>query len=191
MNLQVREFAPPMEYHRSIIRPQPKEVMLEKSAKLDLRPIAYKLMNPDRGEGWTKERVIEAVGTYRKLLVLNGMFPERPIVPTHDVDEVWHTHVQDTAKYRVDCDYLFGAFFDHFPYFGLRGEEDAQRLTESFIQTRKLYIEVFGFDPYEKADHTECDSRSCNSCSSCQNGCGCQGAVSGADNSRPTVDFVV
>lgn len=130
-------------------------------------------------------------------LVLNGMHPELPIVPTYDLDQVWHAHVLDTAKYRRDCDFLYDAFLDHFPYFGLRSEEDRQDLERGFAATRELYLEVFGTDPYASSVASDCSECSCNSCSSCTNGCGCTtGCVSDAgrtfvNNERPTITFEV
>jgi len=156
---------------------------MEKVAQLDLKPIAYKLMHPDEGEGWARERIIQAVGMYRKHLVLNGTHPEQAIVPTPDVDIVWHTHMSDSAKYRADCNYLFGAFLDHFPYFGIRDEDDAKDLKRSFAKTRKLYVEVFGHDPcVESVSTTSLRPRSCI-------GNGCHNDYK--DEKRPTVDFLV
>ena len=52
----------------------------------------------------------------------------------------------DTAKYRADCDWVFGFFLDHFPYFGFRGEEDRRAWRDDFAHTRRLFEEHFNVD---------------------------------------------
>ena len=52
----------------------------------------------------------------------------------------------DTAKYRADCDWVFGFFLDHFPYFGFRGEEDRRAWRDDFARTRRLFKEHFNID---------------------------------------------
>lgn len=112
--------------------------------ELDLEPIVFKMMHPDHEEGLTLEEADRAVDRYRKFLKLCAMYPDRPIVPTAEIDHVWHTHILDTAKYRYDCDRVFGRFLDHFPYLGLRGDDDAARLAASFADTQDLYMTHFG-----------------------------------------------
>lgn len=190
---------PPRIYPRSVIQPQPKEVVSGKVALLDLSPIAYKLMHPDDRDGWSQERVVAAIGMYRKFLIVNGMYPTRPHVPTPDIDAVWHVHMQDTAKYRVDCQYVFGAFLDHFPYLGLRGKDDAEALAASFAETRELFVSLFGHDicigNSAKIEPQSCVGNGCSNGhvpdqdpSSCV-GNGCSNGT--ARDARPAVDFVV
>jgi hypothetical protein len=52
----------------------------------------------------------------------------------------------DTAKYRTDCDQVFGRFMDHFPCFGFRGEDDRRAWREDFARTRRLFTEHFGVE---------------------------------------------
>ncbi|EHJ9985802.1 glycine-rich domain-containing protein-like [Vibrio parahaemolyticus] len=106
---------------------------------LDLGAIKYKLMYPDDGEGWTQKRLDVIEARYKVFLLLIGLYPDRSIVPTKDIDSFWHAHILDTQKYREDCDYLFGKFIDHFPYFGLRGEEDRRKLNDTFEKSMELY----------------------------------------------------
>ena len=98
---------------------------------LDLGPIMYKLMHPDKGTGWTKERAVSVADRYKQFLFLNLKYPESQIVPDHDVDDFWHAHILDTMKYSEDCEKIFGYFLHHFPYLVLRGKEDAEKLTKS------------------------------------------------------------
>ncbi len=53
-------------------------------------------------------------------------------------------HILDTRKYAADCETTFGYFLHHFPYLGLRGEEDAQALQAAFLEMQRLTVEEFG-----------------------------------------------
>lgn len=114
---------------------------------LDLEPIVYKLMHPDPGEAaLTLAAADQDIALYRCFLKLCVLYPGTTLVPTRRLDRVWHTHMLDTAKYRADCETAFGAFMDHFPYAGLRGEEDRRAWGEAFDSTRRLLREQFGAD---------------------------------------------
>ncbi|NEP17321.1 MAG: glycine-rich domain-containing protein-like [Leptolyngbya sp. SIO4C1] len=117
---------------------------LARLSEIDFGPIAFKLMHPEEGEGWSLEQVTRAVEHYRRFLFLNHCYPERAIVPSREIDQVWHTHILDTAKYREDCDRLFGQFMDHWPYFGMRSAEERAQLNTAFEETQALYAKHFG-----------------------------------------------
>jgi hypothetical protein len=59
-------------------------------------------------------------------------YPDADIVPCHLVDDIWHQHILDTIAYREDCDATFGRFLDHFPYFGMRRDDDAKALYDAY-----------------------------------------------------------
>jgi hypothetical protein len=114
---------------------------------LDLEPIVFKLMHPEPEE--TALSVISAyadVTLYRCFLKLCVLYPGTTIVPTRHIDHVWHAHMLDTARYRADCDSVLGAFLDHYPYAGLRGEADRRAWRKDFVRTRRLFREHFGVD---------------------------------------------
>ncbi len=128
-------------------REGPAEEGLRRVDALDLEPIVYKLMNPEPGESaLSLADADQDVALYRCFLKLCVLRPGVTIVPTRRLDRVWHTHMLDTAKYRADCDEVFGHFMDHFPYAGLRGEEDRRAWREDFARTRRLFREHFGID---------------------------------------------
>jgi hypothetical protein len=115
--------------------------------QIDLEPIVFKLTHPDPGErGLTLEDADQAVVLYRCFLKLCALYPGIAIVPTRAIDRVWHTHLLDTAKYRVDCELVFGRVLDHFPYAGLRGEEDRLAWLTDFARTRALFRQHFGVE---------------------------------------------
>lgn len=118
----------------------------QKLEQLDMEPIVYKLMHHEDAPDWNLEEIDKNVELYKKFLLLNFIFPGGAIVPTKAIDTVWHYHILDTSKYMDDCQNLFGYFFHHFPYFGLRGAEDVQALADSFENTKLLFSEHFGIE---------------------------------------------
>lgn len=113
-------------------------------AALDLTMVKRKLMDKNEGKGWSQDKVDDVDVRYRRFLLLNATVPDVDIVPTTDVDTMWHAHILDTQAYAVDCEMIFGEFFHHFPYFGLRGPEDAADLQRAFTATCALYEQTFG-----------------------------------------------
>lgn len=111
---------------------------------LNLDPIKIKLMNLGSGKGWEREQCDLVEVWYKRYLILNLIYPNEQNVPSKEIDEFWHYHILDTHKYAEDCQQTFGYFFHHFPYFGLRGEEDAKNLHEAFEQTKFRFEQEFG-----------------------------------------------
>ena len=121
--------------------------LLQIESGLDLSMVRFKLANPEEGEAWTSEQLDLAEGEYRKFLALCMTYPEDAIVPCRLVDQFWHQHILDTCAYREDCQRLFGFFYDHFPYFGLNGPDDAANLESAYAITLNLYELNFGEPP--------------------------------------------
>ena len=111
---------------------------------LDLDPIKLKLMDPEEGQGWSRAHVERVALAYRRFLTLLVRFPGETIAPSKDVDKFWHGHILDTLKYAEDCRSVFGYFLHHFPYFGMRGEEDAAKLREASERMHAIYEREFG-----------------------------------------------
>ena len=120
------------------------ETALERVATLDFSFLKQKL---GQEKGWSPEYQGEIEDLYRRFLALNIVYPDRKICPTGPIDEFWHAHILDTRSYERDCDYLFGHFLHHFPYFGMRGPEDYEALQAAFDDSRGLFISHFGIDP--------------------------------------------
>jgi len=72
------------------------------------------------------------------------LYPQQKIVPTVEIDRVWHHHILDTSKYAADCEMLFGRFIHHFPYLGQSG--DRQQWQQAFSQSQTLFHKHFGID---------------------------------------------
>lgn len=143
---------------------------------LDLDCIKFKLIDAKEGPGWSREQAEAVSLQYRRFLYLcvtNGT----SIVPTSEVDQFWHQHILDTHKYADDCQRTFGFFLHHFPYLGMRGEEDAMELHRAFAATRRLYEEEFG-EPYGIQG---CDCENCGNCTSSCGVCSTSGSCSSQD----------
>jgi len=125
---------------------RPVEQVIAAIEALDLDPIKLKLMDSEEGQGWSREYADRMELAYKRLLTLLATHPEETLAPGKDVDKFWHGHILDTLKYAEDCDKVFGCFLHHFPYFGMRGAEDAANLAEAGETTRRLYQQEFGRD---------------------------------------------
>jgi hypothetical protein len=123
-----------------------KEVSMNAIDALDLEPIKVKLMHKESGEGWSLERANAIEFEYRRFLFLMKMFPAEQAAPLVDVDTFWHYHILDTMKYAADCGAVFGQFLHHFPYIGLRGEDDLAAHESMGLRMKELYEATFGED---------------------------------------------
>jgi len=81
---------------------------------------------------------------YKRFLYLTMRHPGKQIVIPEVLDVFWHHHILDTRKYADDCEKVFGQFLHHFPYFGLRGEEDRQALTNAYRDTLEIMRREWG-----------------------------------------------
>jgi hypothetical protein len=110
---------------------------------LDLGPIKTKLMHVESGEGWSQRRADMVEVEYKRFLHLMKIYPNEQLAPSFDIDTFWHYHILDTMKYAVDCETVFGYFLHHYPYVGLRGEDDAEVHERSGDRMRELYELTF------------------------------------------------
>lgn len=137
-------------------------------AALDLEMVKMKLRDPEEGKGWSEEQCEDAEIEYKRFLHLNRKYPDASIVPNTPIDTMWHYHILDTRAYVEHSQQLFGGYFHHYPYFGMRGEEDHERLLTSFEETKQLYLSEFGEpmvrDEQQKCWH-DCESRCWHACS--------------------------
>jgi len=93
---------------------------------LDLTMVKIKLQDSDEGAGWSAVYCERVDVEYRRYLFLTGTYPELPIVPSKIV---------------------FGYFLHHYPYFGMRGPDDAAALGDAYDSTLELYELHFGMPP--------------------------------------------
>ncbi len=139
---------------------------------IDLTMVKKKLMDEEEGQGWDEEYTNYVEQRYKRYLCMIVLNENRSIVPTKNIDIFWHQHILDTRAYAKDCQTILGQFIHHFPYFGMRSDEDAQDLVDSFEETKVFYAQLFG-EEYTKEFNDE--NSKCHRCSSkcvkCQGGC--------------------
>ena len=51
--------------------------------------------------------------------------------------------------YHRDCSFIFGYYFHHFPYFGMRSSADFADLSDSFDRTHARWLQEFGEPLYD------------------------------------------
>ena len=119
----------------------------EFNRNLDLEPIKFSLTQREEGVNWTLNKAEILETWYRRFLYLSSLYTDKAIIPSKDIDIFWHTHILDTKKYMSDCENLFGRYFHHFPYFGMRGAKDRNNLEDAFQKTDELYLQHFGESP--------------------------------------------
>ncbi len=113
---------------------------------LDLRMIEKKITsNHYLGYKWLKKDAALACKLYRNFLCLNVKYKETNIlVPSEEIDEIWHNHILETKKYAEDCMHIFGSYFHHYPYLGFDDETTRKDLNKAFANSQKLYFQEFG-----------------------------------------------
>jgi hypothetical protein len=126
------------------ITDRPVERVIAAIQALNLDPIKLKLMDREEGHGWSRDYADRIELAYKRFLTLLATHPEETLAPGKDIDKFWHGHILDTLKYADDCEKMFGNFLHHFPYFGMRGPEDAANLAKAGETTRRLYEQEFG-----------------------------------------------
>jgi hypothetical protein len=111
---------------------------------LDLGPIKFKANRKEDGYGWSAEYADRVETAYKRYLILVAKYATLTLAPNRDIDRFWHMHILDTRKYAEDCEATFGHFMHHFPYSGLRGEDDARAHDMASETMRQLYAREFG-----------------------------------------------
>jgi len=80
---------------------------------------------------------------YKRWLYLRRKHEGELLPPTRDIDIFWHAHILDTYRYHEDCELIFGYYFHHYPYFGVRGDQDEADRDRAFREMARLYKEQF------------------------------------------------
>lgn len=113
---------------------------------LDLESVKVRAMDPELGEGWTREYADSVALAYKHFLIIAVKNQEsaEEILPSKDVDEFWHTHILQTMKYADDCQKVFGTFLHHNPHIGKLSEGDLRHRDELAEKTKRFYEAEFG-----------------------------------------------
>jgi hypothetical protein len=120
---------------------RPVEQVIAAIHALDLESVKVRAMDPELGEGWTREYAESVERAYRNYLTMLVKHPEdaEDIVVSKDVDEFWHTHILHTMKYTEDCERVFGTYLHHNPDIGGRAPAEIERKAALVEKTRRLY----------------------------------------------------
>jgi hypothetical protein len=111
-----------------------------KLQELDLELIKKQLMQ----SGWTRQQTTWAINRYKMFLSVVYLHPHTPLVPTQEIDIVWHCHILHTRKYFQDCQMLFGRFIHHEPDVQASRQAKQLALDAAFTQTTALLVQYFG-----------------------------------------------
>src|SRR6267143_1144415 len=125
---------------------RPVEQVIAAIHALDLESVKVRAMDPELGEGWTREYVERIERGYKTYLTMLAKYPDHAedILLSKDVDEFWHTHILQTIKYTEDCETVFGKYLHHAPHIGEVTQTDVQKRTALAEKTRHLYEREFG-----------------------------------------------
>lgn len=110
---------------------------------IDIEPLIISLMD---SYAWTETEARQASQNYLRFLALLRVYPDRLLIPTQDIDRVWHCHILHTRQYRQDCQTIFGYYLDHDPNSNLRMSN--RSLFEASRQTKILFEQHFGIGSF-------------------------------------------
>jgi len=136
-------------------------------AGIDLDRIVWKVVNNPHKPEMNEDDVLQAVHQYRRYLTLKIRYPGVELVPTDDIDLIWHTHILDTENYASDCQRLFGRFLHHNPFFGEFGSETQDEMGVMFKETSELWAQEFG-ESLETPELFRCSGKSCHVPTNCR-----------------------
>lgn len=148
-------------------------------AALNLEPIIVKIKLE---EDWEVSKILKNYLFYKQFLYLSKSNEDVKIIPTKEVDEFWHFHIQDTRKYAEDCQIFLGRMLHHFPYFGLRSKEDAQTALIAQQKTREILEKTFGIPAWKGSEAVIC-STDCKDCIA-------DVTIEGLEEERPTLETI-
>lgn len=95
---------------------------------------------------WSPEFVQLAINEYKRFILLSSLYED--MVPSMDVDTVWHMHLLYTRSYQRMCrEALDRDFLHHEP--GRGGAEEAAEFEQLYLVTLSRYAELFGPPPVE------------------------------------------
>ena len=125
---------------------KPVEEVIAAIQALDLESVKLRVMDPELGEGWSREYADSIEAAYKNYLTMLAKYQDdaEDIMLSKDVDEFWHTHILQTMKYADDCQKVFGTFLHHNPYIGERTPELLEKRATAAEKTRRLYQQEFG-----------------------------------------------
>ena len=80
---------------------------------------------------------------YRIFLFLKKTYPNKKIIPTHQVDMFWHCHILFTQKYFEDCNKIFGYYLHHHPVSNQNHIDNMSTYREDTLRLVRLHFPGF------------------------------------------------
>jgi len=125
--------------------------------KIDFSQLKEKICKVDDlfPYAWNEDDAQDAINQYKMYIFICRKYISKYLVipPSHEIDEIWHHHILDTRSYFEMCDFVFGRYFHHYPYFGMRGDDDKENLKYSFGFTIELFYREFNTYIYRFRDY--------------------------------------
>lgn len=126
---------------------------LMKLSNLDLEMIAFEIKQKC---GWTGKQTKQAIAHYLMFLFLIYLYPNQTLVPTQEIDRVWHEHILNTLKYTRDCQTLFGRYIHHTPSYSFTDDVELWKANTAFGRTVRLFERHFGTGVLVNAKPADC-----------------------------------
>jgi hypothetical protein len=108
--------------------------------------------------------ILNASERYEKFLLLKSENPNLNVVPTLDIDLVWHAHMLDHQSYVKDCMEKFGKIFNH------KDDINDDTLKLNYQSTSDIWKKRFKEEYVAKKKKGEVYSNSSSGCVSCSYG---------------------
>jgi len=112
-------------------------------ASIDLSRIEKRVA---KEHNWSAEKTAEVAKEYRRFLqLLRRHGSSARIVPSKEVDEIWHAHILYTEQYAADCERIFGFYMHHAP-----SDDTAEARAEDqkeYQDVLRMYRQEFGEAP--------------------------------------------
>lgn len=81
---------------------------------LKLERVAKQLLKKTEQRQRNIQEIEAAITRYKMFLYLQNLYPHVRLVPTQEIDEIWHLHIlMNTFEYIQDCQHLFGRIIHH------------------------------------------------------------------------------
>jgi hypothetical protein len=114
--------------------------------KLDLETIKMRLVSK---KDWTKEKADRIEILYKNYLASAAINQNVKLVPSSEVDDMWHEHILDTRKYMKDCQEILGYYLHHVP-----GAEVEIEPTDGIVETKPVGQVSAGIAAYGTLDRS-------------------------------------
>lgn len=103
-----------------------------KVEKIDFNSVRQSLFLHQK---WTQIKLEQEIHRYKHLLFVLKQYPQEPVVPDRNLDQVVHAHIATGKQYVDDCQMLFHRQLEHEQGFGTRGT-DRLNWQQTFHQTQ-------------------------------------------------------